>query len=223
MKTNQIMQIELLNGILPFGHKTGYGDIKALFRIGNMIRLQKGRSILNMTNQLTAKRFGEFKTALANRIDISTDDVVKSTGKGSRTVYKAHLYAMIYLAEKLDPDFHVEVIDIFVKHKILDLRDEGGDAFTELNPTIDAYLPDREDKSGNRGIYVNVAKMIRSKIFTEEQINQHGGNDKNIWNSPVATAHHLTLRIQYEKQLITFMRMGFIKNWEHLKEVIHKL
>ena len=45
----------------------------------------------------------------------------------------------------------------------------------------------------------------------------------NIWNTDEASGQHHDLRQEYEDKLCTFLKMGFIKDWGHLKEVIGKL
>jgi hypothetical protein len=58
------------------------------------------------------------------------------------------LKASTYLSAKLK----LEIYEIFIKSKILEFRDLGGDNYILLNKTIDT-LPDRKNKN-NRGIYI---------------------------------------------------------------------
>ncbi len=45
----------------------------------------------------------------------------------------------------------------------------------------------------------------------------------NIWNTNKVTDLHYGIRKEYESKLCAFLKMGFIKNWDHLKETIEKL
>ena len=53
-----------------------------------------------------------------------------------------NLYLLLDLAEWLDIDLWYEVKKTFVEGKILEYRDNGGEAFKALNDAIDT-LPDR--------------------------------------------------------------------------------
>ena len=61
------------------------------------------------------------------------------------------------------------------------------------------------------GIYINTAKLLKAKIL----------GDNGNWNS--ATPIQLTKRAKFEEKLISFLEMGFIRDWMHFKEVINKL
>ncbi len=90
-----------------------------------------------------------------------------------------------------------------------------------MNIAIDEYLPEREGKNSNKGIYIQCATLLRDKIFYEENINYPKGG--LIWNSEYATYEKMELRDEYENKLITLLQMGVVKNYEHLKELIGKL
>ncbi len=122
----------------------------------------------------------------------------------------ANLYILIDAAAKLDTAFKARIYHAFITNEILRWRDDGGNNFKTLNNAIDKYLPGRADKS-NKGVYINVARMLKDKI------NPDGGG----WNT--ASYEQLRLRDECECNLIKFLEMGFIKDWNHLKETIHKL
>ena len=75
---------------------------------------------------------------------------------------------------------------------------------------IDQYLPEREGKD-NKGIFINVSKMIKAKVMP---------GDKQ-WND--ADANQLRKRDEYEEKLCAVLKLGLVKNWEHLKEIIEKM
>ncbi len=123
----------------------------------------------------------------------------------------AHLQVLTHAAGKLSADFLVEIIHVFLNDKILGWRDIGGDNYISLNIAIDKFLPGREATNSNMGIYINTAKLLKAKIL----------GDDGKWNS--ATPIQLTKRAKFEEKLISFLEMGFIRDWVHFKEVIHKL
>jgi len=90
--------------------------------------------------------------------------------------------------------------------------------YKAINKAIDDYLPGREGKSGNRGCYIQSAKMLRKKIFPEikEDI------DSNIWNTNLATSDKQGLRADYEDKLVSFLEMDLVRDWDHLKELINQ-
>jgi len=123
----------------------------------------------------------------------------------------AHLQVLTHAAGKLSADFLVEIIHVFLNDKILGWRDIGGDNYISLNIAIDKFLPGREAKNSNMGIYINTAKLLKAKILGDE------GN----WNN--ATPIQLTKRAKFEEKLIGFLEMNLVRDWNHLKELIHRL
>jgi len=154
-------------------------------------------------------------------LKIPKDKVVKVTGRGRNARTYAQLHFLIYCAEQISPEFHFDVIDVFIDNHILQNRDDGGEHFKELNRVIDLYLPERENKSSNVSVYIQCAKLLKSKIFTIQEIAKC--DDCNIWNSKFATSSRLKIRDEYENKLISFLEMGLIRDYEHLKELIGKL
>jgi len=98
----------------------------------------------------------------------------------------------------------------FVESRILQWREDSGDEFMNLNIAIDAYLPEREGK-GNKGVFIQIAKQLKEKIL----------NDQEVWNT--ASFTQLERRAKIERNLCDLLRLGVVKNYEHLKELITKL
>jgi hypothetical protein len=74
-------------------------------------------------------------------------------------------------------------------------------------------LPDRIGEN-NQGIYIQVAKKIRNKL---DILSTKGYNEKE---------HHSIIqekRSEYLKSLTDFVKLGLIRDYEHLKEIIDKL
>ncbi len=115
----------------------------------------------------------------------------------------------------------MDVIDVFINEKILTKRDDGGDDFKELNFHLD-NLPDRQGKN-NKGMFIQVAMRLRSKIFKPEQIKECKDRNINIWNSEYANVVTLSKREEYEKLLIKLIEMTFVNSYEDVKSAIDKL
>ena len=99
------------------------------------------------------------------------------------------------------------------------MRDDGGNVFKSLNLAIDQWLPDRKGKN-NMGCYIQVATLLRAKIFPEIEEFETG---VNIWNTDLAVYEKQYFREDYEDKLVSFLKAGLIRDWEHLKEVIENL
>ena len=141
-------------------------------------------------------------------------------GKGGGTW--AHLYILLDAATFLDPDFKFQVYKTFVEGKILQYRDESGDRYKPFNMAID-QLPDRVGKD-NKWLYVHAANLLAERIglpAVSEMPVDDKGKPLNRWNA--ATAHQLSERADAEKMLTNYIQMGFVRNWEHLKELIGKV
>ena len=226
MKTNQSMMVRIGDYTQPIEHLTMMGHLNSLWDHGNGIRAAKGLPPLVMQNWLREsstteliieleKRYSgtvpEYELDSSGRIKFSSKLKCLRTkmGKGGGTW--AHLMLMLDAAAWLDASFKVDMYEVFINNKILQWRDESGDQYNNLTAHIDAYLPERELKLDNKGIIINIAKMIRAKVNPEN----------NSWND--ATYSQLEYRATIEKRLCDYLQMGMIRNWEHLKEVIDKL
>jgi hypothetical protein len=219
MKTNQLMTVAFPSGTLDIYHKTATGSLTDLFSLGNRQRVLDGKKPINQTLFIKSKATQEFIRIIAKELNIKESDIVFSKGRGKSSRTYGQLHFLIYAAEKLSPTFHFHVIDIFLSKHLLELRDDGGNVFKALNLAIDQWLPDRKDKQ-NRGCYIQVAKMLRAKIFPEiKTFDTH----INIWNSDIAVYEKQYLREDYEDKLVSFLKAGLIKDWEHLKAVIENL
>jgi hypothetical protein len=216
------MNVAFSKGTLDIWHKTGMGDLSQLFKLGNKYRIEDDKLPLNITHFLKGTATNEFITVISRNTGLEKKDILLRTGKGRTGKTMAQLHFLVYCAEKLNPQFHYEVIDCFVENRLLMKRDDGGNAFKALNVAIDAYLPSREGKS-NQGIYIHCAKLIRNKVFGDIGTNWIVKTHGNIWNSEYATDRKQLLRGQIEDKLISFLEVGIVKDWEHLKELINKL
>jgi len=126
------------------------------------------------------------------------------------------LTLLLDLATWLDVDLWYEVYSTFIKGKLLELRDDGGEAFKRLNEAIDK-LPDRQPHlkpKGNKGCYIQVSKMIRDKLSIIDTKGYNGEeHDRKIQEK----------REEYIDKLISFIEIGFVTSYPQLKETIKKL
>lgn len=227
MKTNQIMQVTIGEHTLPIGHKTMMGSLTEVWKIGNAYRTKRGLPELDLSNWLRSPETLEYVKVVEDDLNfksvLSTDLSSKGTtlaktiespliitkrGKGGGTW--AHLYILLDAAARLDPQFKHQMYKTFVEGKILQWREDGGDEFINLNIAIDAYLPEREGKD-NTGIFIQVAKQLKAKILSPD----------DTWNT--ASFPQLEKRAKLEKDLCNYLRLGMIRNYDHLKEVIEKI
>ncbi len=123
MKTNQLMNVALLNGTLDIYHKTAVGSLTDLFSLGNVQRVLDGKKVINQTLFLQSKATQGFIRIIAKELNINPDEIVFSKGRGKASKTYAQLHFLIYAAEKLSPTFHFHVIDIFLNKHLLQLRD----------------------------------------------------------------------------------------------------
>jgi len=137
-------------------------------------------------------------------------------GKVENRGYYFDLYLLLKIASMLDKQLEVQIYEVFIEGRILELRDDGGEAFKRLNEAIDT-LPDRQPHlkpKGNKGCYIQVSKMIRDKldILSTKGYNEEE-HDRKVHEK----------REEYINKLISFIEIGFITSYPQLKETIKKL
>ncbi len=140
--------------------------------------------------------------------------VIKSQrgGKPENRGVWANLFILLKASTYLSPKLELEIYEVFIKSKILELRDLGGDNFILLNRAIDT-LPDRKGKN-NRGVYIQIAKQFREKL---ELVNTKGYNIKE------AIAEIQEKRSKWEANLIAMIETELITSYEQLKMILDKL
>ena len=119
---------------------------------------------------------------------------------------------MIDLAIYLSPILRLEMIDIFINHKLLEWRDLGGDNFNEFNRVVDML----SDLNGNSKIdvYQYVAIELRKK---QNILDTRGYNEKDHDSKFQET------RAKWLEYLTFSVRVGFVQSFYELVEVIKKL
>jgi hypothetical protein len=227
------MQVTIGQYTQPIEHKTMMGHLNALWDYGNGLRALKGLAPLDQKDWLRSQQTRELLLALNRKFnsenvmgqlapleidnfgrtkisDITKNNPFIRTKRGTGGGTWVHLYLLLDAAAWLDADFKLELYDTFINNKILQWREDGGDEFINLNIAIDAYLPEREGKD-NTGIFIQVAKQLKAKILSPD----------DTWNT--ASFPQLEKRAKLEKDLCNYLRLGMIRNYEHLKEVIEKI
>jgi hypothetical protein len=243
MNTNQMMQIQIgKNYTVQIGHLTQIGKLNDVLEIGNIYREKRGLRKVELKEWLRKESTWEyiavrsktketpnfFKSAVAPQLDFTLIkdiynkvDFVEMMKKYKNVIFSkrgkyggtwADLRIMLDLANYLDPVLKDEMYEIFINQKILFWRDLGGDNFKEFNKIVDT-LPDRTGKN-NTGVYVAVAKMIRTKL---EILDTKGYNEKEH-NSLIQIN-----RAEWLKNLSLFIENGFVNSYEELKKTFQKL
>jgi hypothetical protein len=221
------MRVTIGEHTLPIGHKNMMGSLTEVWKIGNAYRTKRGLPELDLSNWLRSPETLEYVKVVEDDLNFksvaSTDLSSKGTtlaktiesplittkrGKGGGTW--AHLYILLDAAARLDPQFKHKMYKTFVEGKLLQWRDDGGDEFINLNIAIDAYLPER-DGMDNVNVFIYVAKQLKAKILSPY----------DTWNT--ASLPQLEKRARLEKDLCNYLRLGMIRNYDHLKEVIAKI
>lgn len=147
-------------------------------------------------------------------IDVLSDkyktECVQIIGESSKAQTYVPIEVIFFAGKKVSTEFNFKVIDEFINKKIIELSDVSGYEFDALNSIIDTHLTNMGKKTKNE-IHTDVSRMLLKKVNPDIQ----------SWND--ASADELRERANVENGLVTALRMGFIKNWEHMKEVIEKL
>lgn len=196
----------------------GMIEFKSIETAGNAVRLSKGKPIKNISRFMDSSAPKELIEALINKRGGCEDDYYRVEGRGNMSRRLVCIELAIHIAMHMDADFELEIIEAFIEGKILSNRLDGGDKFKALNMAIDDYLPEREGKPSNKGVYIQVAKLIREKCNVEA-----GTLEEPIWNGFSADTVSQQMRVDIEQKLIMFLKMGFIRNYQHMKEVIEQL
>lgn len=208
MKTNQNLTVQFLHGDLRIESKTGMGDVADLFHIGNQYRMEEGKSSIDFRTWRNNPRTIEF----AELVEKKTGNPAFVAGKGRKGRTKAQLLMLLDAATYLSPTFKLEVYEHFIDGRLLEWRNDSGDAFKNMNAALVIASSDLMGHSPGVENYKELARSIRLKIL---------GKGHPGWNA--ATATQLKTRTQIENNLTKFLEMGFIKNWKHLIRVVREL
>jgi len=210
--SNYIMQVDFFGNDIRCETEKLTLSLNDLFNAGNLWRLNNKQAPLQLAsfiNSVTTKRYIK---AAAKEWGLPEEDFLFKTGKGKYTRTMAHISVALLAAETISPEFHARAHKQFIDGKILEFREFGGTEFKKLNVAIDQYLPEREGKS-NLGIFINVAKIINHKLSNSE--------DKIDWDK--ASVGQIHSRYEIEKKISDYLEQGFVRNYDHLKEILKGL
>ena len=182
------------------------GNLADVFAVGNKYRVLRGLSPANLTLFVSSKTTQEFVAAVSRRLNVPVEELVYTKGRGKNSRVVANILVIIYAAEYLSSDFHVEVIDTFINSKLLSWRDESGDNFKALNAEVADHASQMLGKPAHNGHFITLAKIINARI-----------GDSVSWTT--ATAEQLEERNRIETAMTTVVKLGLVKDWEHLKQI----
>lgn len=208
MKTDQPMVVTLKEGVLHINHKSMMGNLAGLFDMGNVYRFKAGKPTVTMPRYLALESTKDYLATVEE--EIGRPALVTKEGKSGGT--QAHLYVLIDAAMYLSPSLKLELIKEFVQNRLLQWRDVAGEEFKQLNSQILICAEEVFGKPAHTGHYTNIAKIIRNRILPEEHLG---------WN--FANSLQLTERARIENQIVAFLKMGVVRDWEHLKEIAGKV
>lgn len=209
--SNYIMQIDFFGNAVRAETEGNMISLTDLVRAGNAWRASKGMPMKPLQAVVESVGFKEFLDITKSKFPDT--EVYKTIGAGNKKRTMAHVILAVYVAEQMSPEFHFEVIRTFIQGKILEFRDLGGTEFKNLNAAIDLFLPGREGKD-NRGVYIQTAKLLRAKLMGPDA-------ESGCWDT--ATTAQIHSRYSMENKLVDYLRMGFVRDWEHLKTLIEKM
>jgi hypothetical protein len=243
MKTNQMMTVKVGEfGTFEIGHLTKMGKLNDVFEIGNIYRLNRGLRTVELQEWLRLESTWEYiivrsasrENGLLTKSGATADlnftilkdqynkvDYSLMMAKYSNVIYSkkgkyggtwADLRIMLDLATYLDPVLKDEMYEVFINHKILYFRDLGGDNFKEFNRVVDMLL----DLNGYSkvDVYQYVAIELRKK---QNILDTKGYNEKDH-NSKIQET-----RAKWLEHLTFVVRVGFVKSFHELVELIKKL
>lgn len=184
-----------------------------MFVAGNALRLSEGRPALQMNAFLGSKSLCDYITAAAIEWNLPESHFACKEGRGKNTKTFVHVSVALLAAESMSARFHAHVHRVFIEGKLLEFRERGGTEFKALNVAIDEWLPDRIGKD-NKGVFINIAKLIRARILGEDATSDD-------WNRASLAQTHL--RYEWENKMCDMLRLGVVRDYEHMKHIISKL
>jgi hypothetical protein len=184
-----------------------------MFIAGNALRLAEGKPALQMNAFLGSKGFNEYVEAAAEEWNLPAEHFMMKEGRGRNTKTFVHVSVALLAAESMSARFHAHVHRVFIEGKLLEFRERGGTEFKKLNASVDQYLNGRDGKD-NRGVFIQIAKLIRSRILGDDAVTDD-------WNRASVSQTHL--RYEWENKICDLLRLGVVRDYDHLKELINKL
>lgn len=208
--SNYVMNIDFFGSLVRAESENNMVSLTDIFTAGNRWRANNEMSFLQINAFKKSVALEEYLEAASIEWGIPKEKMIYAVGKGNKARTMAHISVAMLAAEHISPAFHARVHRIFIEGKILEFRDFGGTEFKNLNGAIDLYLPGREGRD-NKGVYIQIAKSMREKIMGKDA-------EAGCWDT--ANVGQIHKRYEMESLLVNMLRLGVVKDFEHLKELI---
>lgn len=206
MKDHKLI-VPFSKGEFTIWHKSLFGDIEQFFTIINRYRDANGQQMVYHQNWLRTQAAVEYREFFKQKHGF--DPVRIGRGRAKTT---AHIKYLIRAAIDLSPEFADEVIELFIEKRLPYLRDKSGDAYIELKDALTAYGEAILGKPPHKGHVITLNKIIKRRA---------GLDPNKSWDE--ALPKHHSIRIRIEDALVTMLRTGVVRDWEHLKELAEKV
>jgi len=193
------LKVKFSLGEILVKHKSLLIEAHPFVGLLNRFREESGLQPIHYRDILKRQSIQEF---------ISLDNEMLKVGKGRAKTY-FHLELALRIAIELSPQFAKEVIETFINKKLTHLRDLGGDKYIELNDAVTAYAESILGKPAHKGHYITIAKLIKKRLGVED------------WNTAKPEQHAERMRI--EQTIVSMLKTGVVRDWEHLKELVDKI
>lgn len=208
---NTLLTVHFTKGTMSVWHQTLMGNLADVFQIGNSFRAAEGKAPVMMASWIQRQDVTEYIDYLTAQL--GTPAIERRKGKNGGTY--AHLKIMIDAAASLSPQFKDEIYNTFITMNLAGIRDESGEAFKDLNEAFRTVADTVLGKPAHKGHYIQIAKHIRSCV------EKKSGAALVDWNC--ASPYQLQTRARVEDNLATMLRLGVVRDWEHLKDLIEKV
>lgn len=212
--SNYVMSVDFFGNAVRCETEGSMVSLNDLINAGNAYRLSRGKSAFQMAAFLNSASTAEYVAAAVNEWGVPESELIKKIGTGKKNVRTmVHISVAVLAAEAISPEFHARIHKEFIDGKLLQFREAGGTEFKKLNVAIDTALPNKNGRD-NKRCFVEVAFAIRSKILGKNATS--GSWDK-------ANLDQTTRRFEVENKLAEFIKFGFVKDFNHLIEIVGKL
>lgn len=218
MKNTQL-KISIGNGIVAVEYKTGMVSVDDLVTVGNEFRVKNGLQPIYKANILKSAELASFVKVIKADVDngcypyfdLDDNDLIKVKGRTKAAVTTAFLPIALKIASMIDPSFEAYVFRVFIEGKMLQVRDGGGEVYKRLNLLINEAMKKLEGREAHKGHYIVIAKTLNKKVFEDIE--------SEDWNNALVTVQHHEKRLSIENDMLAVLKLGLVKDWEHLKQI----
>jgi hypothetical protein len=179
------------------------GDLGLFFKAVNVYRVTAGLPAVTSSGWFATRQAKEYIDLLKTRGIAEPVKLKKGRGRSY-----AHLKVLLRAAIDLSPELADEVIDLFITNRLPYLRDSGGDNYLEVRDALSMYGETVLGKPAHKGHMITLATVIRRRASLDKDIK---------WEQ--ATPEQHSDRIRIEQFLVTMLRAGVVRDWDHLKDL----